>query len=214
MGGGSTGGGTGGGSTGGGAGGGAPDAGNTTLTLVATSDDQDACFMIPGGVMPRREFLNYPDNFPAIEVGVDGESGQAAVRFPLAVPSGSTIVSATLTLHLGSGTFSTGDTIKVLLMQTADVPPFDPTHVHDAAGHVDGGLSALQVSWSIPGIGDLTSPDLSALVQEQIGRADWAPGKFIGFALLPDTLATNDWLGFEDSAAGLGHPPTLVVTFH
>ena len=88
------------------------------------------------------------------------------------------------------------------MYESADVPPFDDTHVHPPAGHCPGGLWSATVNGFA--LGDngtwITSPDLYVLVQHVVDRPDYVAGGYIGFVLSPAPSVV--WASFNDSSAG------------
>src|SRR5262249_47631955 len=148
------------------------------------------------------ERLHYASDKLDIEVGSDAEMGRAGLRFPLSIPPGSTIQSATLLLYRKAGTAVSTDTMAVQVYESPSVPPFDDTHVHAPAGHATGGLWSARVNgFALGTSGTWTvSPDLSILVQHAVDRPDYVVPAYVGFVLSPDSL--TGWATFTDSSAG------------
>ena len=73
-------------------------------------------------------------------------------------------------------------------------------------------LETAPIKWG-PKNATITSLDLSTLVNQVVSRSDWAPGKVVTFALVTEQPTPTWWFGFEDSKAGLGHPPSLKLVY-
>jgi hypothetical protein len=190
---------------------GVPDAARETappapveLNLVVANDTDDATW-IDG----TDERLHFSETDLAVEVGVDAEMGRVGFRFLLPVPRGSTIASAHLRLRRVSGDATETETMQVQVFDTANVAPFDETHVHAPAGHAS--VWPATVSGFLVGTNgkDLESPDLKSLVQHVSDAPDESEMRTIGFVLSPDRMAT--WVSFADSSGNQGAAALRVV---
>jgi hypothetical protein len=179
------------------------DAGPTTTTVGVAGDSDDATWLGGGLDPPIAESLfESGSTFNEDEVGDDGDHARSAFRFALPVPKNATIVSAKITLVRSGGDATTTDTMLVQVYDTSHATAFNGTHMHTAQQHNDGGVLASFIGmWSCGTVGmTTTSPDLSALVQAIVNRADWASGDYIGFVVNPQTMGT-DWATFIDSSS-------------
>ena len=160
-------------------------------------DDADDGLWING----TTELLHHRPDLFVLEVGDDAEAARTGFIFRPAIPPGSQILSARITLSRLSGDAQATDTIGVQVFDSAHMEPFNATHVHPPAQHVPEGI------WStvVPGFAlgtagsDITSPDLAALVQHIVDKADWTSAGTVGFFLAPDQ-ENGHWAYFADSS--------------
>ena len=168
----------------------------TTLKLRITDDADDGLW-----INGTTELLHHRPDLFVLEVGDDAEAARTGLIFRPAIPPGSQILSARITLSRLSGDAQATDTIGVQVFDSAHMEPFNAAHVHTPAQHVPEGI------WStvVPGFAlgtagsDITSPDLSVLVQHIVDKTDWTSGGTVGIFVAPDQ-ENGHWAYFADSS--------------
>lgn len=146
-----------------------------------------------------------------LELVQDGDANQAVgVRFTgLNIQPGQTIASAYI--QFATDEVSTGPAaIEVAIQDAGNTETFDASVAYDVSGRTTVGAS---VSWDVPEwlvVGEAgeaqRTPDLAALLQAVVNRADWAPYNAVTFLLTGEGTRTAE--AFEGSAA---LAPRLVV---
>lgn len=184
-----------------------PDAAPAKRTATLQWNTDDALW-IGCNTEPSDEKLFFEPGNRAIFVSDDEDEQCAGLRFRLEdVPAGAKIVSARLNLVRTSGDILPEDTLLVRVWDSSSVPPFDDSHTEIAASHDPAGLRTDSVGGWKPGTvdGPVSTPDLSALLQAIVDRADWASDdqhRYIGLLLLPEAMPIR-WIGFADSSGAL-----------
>ena len=174
------------------------------------TDDADDGLWING----TTELLHHRPDLFVLEVGDDAEAARAGFIFHPTIPPGSQILSARITLSRLSGDAQATDTIGLQMFDSAHMEPFNAAHVHTPAQHIPEGI------WStvVPGFAlgtagsDITSPDLSVLVQHIVDKPDWTSGGTVGFSLAPDQ-ENGHWVFFADSSDGTLGGATLELSY-
>lgn len=191
-----------------------------TQTFAIAKDEDDGFWYRPAGSLVEKFHFAPEPGFDeyAFEVGTDSEQCRTMLRFRLPLPSGTTVTAARLQFkRVGSESHAPAtSTMRVHVFDTADMPPLDPSHQHNAlAEHVPDGVWLVQsvAGFGIGQVGSTTSsPDLSTLVQHVLDRGDWRANGYIGFLLSPDVMATGKFAMFMDSSAARD-PVTLTLTY-
>jgi hypothetical protein len=185
--------------------------GPVTTVISIQGDADDAVFITDDDGVEER--LSYDPNTPHIEVGTDDELGRIGLRFPLAIPPGSLIDAASLSLTRVDGDADATATMRVEVYESANVPVFSEQHRHRPQAHVVGGLWSTFVGGFGVGADDerVTSPDLSELVQHVVHRIDFRAGSTIGFVLSPEDM--SGWVSFADSSALTMEQAALTIEY-
>lgn len=136
---------------------------------------------------------------------------EPAMAFPLSIPQGATIQSATLRIR-GRDDNSGTPALRIRAFSVSNVAPF----IAGAGPSVTGlyPLTSASVSWSPPTFLDNTSydsPDLAPLIQEVIQRADWVPGNFLGIVISAENASGNHWRCWSNQQSGTA--PRLIVNY-
>ncbi len=121
-----------------------------------------------------------------ITVGnVLGRVRNGAARFNnVGIPVGATITAATV-----SGT--RGSTSGSPLGKIYGDLEADPAAITSAADGEGRALTTAAVDWDSPGAGAITSPDISAIIQELIGQGGWASGNDLQIIFKDDGSAAG-----------------------
>jgi hypothetical protein len=174
------------------------------LNLPIAGDADDATW-----INGTDERLHFGDANFSIEVGVDSEMGRIGLRFVLPIPQGSTIGSAHLRLRRVEGSAADTESMQVQVFDSANVPPFDESHVHAPSGHAS--IWPETVSGFLVGANgdEIESPDLKTLVQHALDAPDAGSSRPIGFVISPDRM--DAWVSFADSASHAGQATLRVV---
>lgn len=136
---------------------------------------------------------------------------EPAMAFPLHVPQGASIQSATLRLRGNSDNSGTPN-VMIRAYAASNIAPFVAGPGPSVTGLYP--LTSASVSWSPPPFANNTvidTPDLSALVQEVISRSDWTAGNFIGFVLTAVNAVGDHWRCWSNFQSGT--PPRLLVSY-
>lgn len=136
---------------------------------------------------------------------------EAGLQFALPIAPGTVIDSAVLRLTATSDQQgSPSATLRAY--DVADAPPFVAGSPTPLTGHAP--LTTVNVAWDIPPFtpgSNYASPDLTALVQAVIDRADWQAGNHLGIVLDPAGTAPSQWRCFGNFLSG--QPAELDVTY-
>ena len=132
------------------------------------------------------------------------------------IPQGATITSATITFTRRAA----GAGLPTLVFEGHDVDDTS-TFVHGGDGTATFGISnrprtAASFAWETPAwtMATITTPDLSAIVQEIVDRAGWESGNALGFTITsPDSDANNYRRAHSFETAGGTTAPVLTVTY-
>lgn len=136
---------------------------------------------------------------------------QVGLEFPLAVPSGTTIVNARIDATATTDQFGQPQAV-VRAYDLASAPQFASgatpplTALHP--------LTSASVGWTPPAFAPgtaVSTPDLSAIVQEVVDRPDWNAGNFIGIVVDGQSSVGDAWRCIRNFQSG--QPPTLHVTY-
>lgn len=159
----------------------------------------------------------YNNNSSTLELGFLGQSRIIGLRFPaVSIPAGASILSASIDFRARS-TESDPTQLTIFAENTGDALPYpaaSPTLDELSAR----ARTAAQVVWDVPpwSLGDRgpaqTTPDLTPLVQEVLGRGDWQSGNamaFLFFNNLPDGGA-RPASSYDDGAS---RAPILTMVF-
>lgn len=195
-----------------------------TLDVTLRDDRDDATWITINGVDEER--LHYDDRANGlglhIEVANDRQRGRTGLRFVLPIPAGASISSARLFMKRFRNTepeymddwAPASATMQVQVFESTQLGVFDPAHRHAPTEHgPTPGVWATSVKGYRIGEFDevVQSPELKQLVQHVVDKADWAPGRVVGFLLSNDTIPDTDYADFTDSSAGAGAARLRVV---
>jgi hypothetical protein len=183
-----------------------PEGGQLTVAIAA--DVNDALWLNGDD-----ERLHYSATDLTLEVGTDAEIARTGLRFQISIPPRALISSAKLGLRSADLHTDSTSTMKVLVFDTVDVPPFSDLHEHLPEGHAK--LAGKDIrGFVVCESGQVcVSPNIAELVQRIVDKPEWTGSGWIGFVLAPDdAFAASSWISFEDSAAD-GVPPTLEVVY-
>ncbi|MCS6771980.1 MAG: LamG domain-containing protein [Kiritimatiellae bacterium] len=136
---------------------------------------------------------------------------EPAMAFPLAIPAGASIQTATLRLR-GFADNSGSPTFIIRAYNVSNIAPF----VGGSGPSVTGlyPLTSASVTWSPPAFathGEYDSPNLAAVIQEVINRPDWSPGNYLGLVVLTANGSGDHWRCWSNQQSGT--PPRLLVQF-
>jgi hypothetical protein len=184
-----------------------------TVEIPVEDDLHDAMSnAVPGGHQVR--VAGYSVAEPIDFVGTDGDQQTSAMSFAVDIPEGATVLAAAVTVRTSPGASggSTGS-LRIRAYDLDDTPPFvDLQPVDLAALHPTVG-SVLWPTAGWPLNANLTSPDITSLVQQHIDRPGYLPGNHLGLVVDEGTLAANLYYGWHDFHAGSSLVPTLAITY-
>jgi glucose/arabinose dehydrogenase len=153
-----------------------------------------------------------PSDPLAITAGRDANGPlQAGLAFYLPVPRGARILSASLAFTAGQASAGSPQ-IEIRAFATGNVPRFQQGSMTPLSAWAP--LGAASVSWAPPALapGQLAStPDLAALVQEVVDRADWKADQAFGLVLDGTPSAGVAWRRIANVASGT--PAVLAVEY-
>lgn len=136
---------------------------------------------------------------------------QVGLEFPLAVPAQTTIVSARIDAIATNDQFGQPQAV-IRAFDLASAPQFASgatpplTSLHP--------LTTASVGWTPPTFATgatVSTPDLTAIVQELVDRPDWNTGNFVGFVLDGQSSVGDAWRCVRNFQSG--QAPTLRVTY-
>lgn len=137
-----------------------------------------------------------------ISAGEAGAQRSAAMLFrSILIPKGSIIKSAVITLRASSN--QTGTVCRTRFYAESSVSPLQYSTYGDFTGR---SLTTAFVDWTVPAFTldtDYQTPDLTAIIQEVIDKADWETGKSIAIQWKDngsDTNARRAVYGYEDTS--------------
>ncbi|MEP0846216.1 MAG: PQQ-dependent sugar dehydrogenase [Phycisphaerae bacterium] len=181
--------------------------GTTEVNVAVPANNRNADWYTPVG----QAYANLYDQF-GLCCGADGGGQyQVGLEFPLPVPRGASIASATIDV-VATADQAGSPSATIRAYDVASAPAFaagDPTPLTDWAP-----LSTATAAWNFPPFAagqPYTSPEVAALVQEIVDRADWAEGNAIGFVLDPGATPPDQWRCIRNFASG--QPAILSVSY-
>jgi len=154
-------------------------------------------------------------NEPYEFVGNDSDTETAGLEFQIAIPQGSTIQNAFITVKAGSfqNTSPTG-AMQIHLYNIANAQPFANGFFGNLINHHP--TYAQTTSWNANATWATGSaqqtPDIALFVQTFVNRADYTPGNYIGFAITAGNIQAGRYYGWEDFFAN-GTPAKLTVSY-
>jgi PKD repeat protein len=177
--------------------------GGVMRVLNVPADDRDAVCVAgevrTGGFNSGKPF-DYASN--------DADSMHSAVQFAVDLSPGATILEASLLFTAGPlQSPSVGGGLEIRAYDVADAAPFTNGPGDLSMQHP---LSAATIEWKPPidwvdGV-EAASPDLTALVQAFVDRADYVPGQHLGFVITKGTIESGAYYSWTDYASLA--PPT------
>jgi hypothetical protein len=178
-----------------------------TVSSTVSAQDRNAEFHPSTGQSTANAF----DPFGLCCGRDGGGTYEAGVQFALPVPQRALLRAATLRL-VATADQSGSVTARIRAYDVGDAPPFAPGSRTPLTAHAP--LGSASVTWTMPPFAPGQSygtPDLAAVLQPVVDRADFAPGSFVGLVLEPITPGASDWRCFRNFASGA--PAMLDVTF-
>jgi glucose/arabinose dehydrogenase/PKD repeat protein len=193
-----------------------PAAGAQLTAFYAPRNQFNVSLAVPASNRNAEHWANgqQPANFfdPAgVCIGRDSQPLQAGFEFLAPIPEGATIVSARLDLRATADQFGPVS-VQIRGYDVASAPAFvfaSPTPLTQHAP-----LTSAFATWSptLPFAGAvLSSPDLTAIVQEIVSRSDWQPGGALGLVLDGAPTSSDAWRCVRNFASG--DPPVLVISY-
>jgi len=185
------------------------------------NDAHDVCWINETGhTFEKFRYRDDDDSGKHLEVGNDADPEFIGLRFHLPLPKGVTIQAATLTLQRFPlvfadfpGNATASESMKVQVFDSAQVPAF--MHIVETK-HTDRGaiwptaVNGFQVGATGQ---NTTSPNLSALVQHVIDRAEWSSGASVVFLLSVDTIKSGSYADFTDFSYNAANAAKLQLTY-
>ena len=153
-----------------------------------------------------------------LELGYDGTGASKrqliGLRFPqLDIPAGSTIRSAKITFKNKSTNTTAALSLRIVGHNVDNSSPFEAS-AYQLSNRLSSNPTSATVAWSAASWPSQTfydSPDLSAIVQEVIGRSGWAAGNALTFLIEPTTTANFRRAYSRDGQAS--GAPKLTIEF-
>lgn len=165
--------------------------------IASTADDVTETRNVSDGAP-----LNYSDAFSY--TGVDGGQLWVGLRFlAVAVPAGSTITSATLTLKRDDGFGVTGTTWGSIAGYAADTVGALTSNRPYAAAKTSASVAVTNSA--------TVAYDVTAIVAEIIGRGGWVSGNNLAFATIP--TGANGYYAWIDRASSSTNCAQLSITY-
>lgn len=184
-----------------------------TVEFAVDADNRDAMSNAVGGGFEVRT-AGYSAAEPVDFVGTDGDLQTSAMAFAINVPAGSTVLSASITVHTSpAANAGASGAMRIRAYDLDDAPPFvnlqpvDLALLHPTVGSVAWPTAGWPVNAT------LTSPDIASLVQQHVDRSGYAPGNHLGLVVDEGTLPANLYVGWHDFHASPSLAPTLSVTY-
>jgi hypothetical protein len=183
-------------------------AGGATVTATVPAANRNADYSPAYGV-------NFANPFDAFGCCAGRESSgnryQTAMQFPLPVPRGAAIASAVLTVR-ATADQSGAPSFQLRGYDAADLAPFVSGSAQPLTAHAP--LLAQSITFTPPAWiagNEYAFPDVTALVQPVVLRADWNAGQHAGIIVTDVTSAGDHWRCWRNFQSG--QAPALTVTW-
>lgn len=191
-----------------------PAGGGSGSVDLRVSAINDAAFEEDGRVDDDQELeLHWKDDEPSDGNGAD-DNGHFGVRFTgVNIPQGATITAAHIELTVQSQESSSTAQIDIRTQQVDNATAFAGGNTSDISTRFSGGSEVS--NWSPPNSSSgttLSTPDLSAIVQDIVSRGGWTSGNSMAFIFQNDVNVRRDYHSYG-STNNASQRPRLVVSY-